>query len=191
MKIPSAENPRAEMSPCRNVHVPKSPHAEKSLCRNAHMPKSPRAEMRRCQKNPVPKRARVGMFRCRKVPVPKSPRAEKAPCRNVPVLKCPSAETSAAPNGARAGMFPWWKICAEMTLAEMSRAEKVYRPKLGYSGDFFCMPQDEQSTNLFPIKFRKRCKIVIIISHAIFSQQYDAKPHMEFYLAHLYPEYIY
>ena len=138
MKIPSAENRHAEMSPCQNVHVPKSPHAEKSLCRNAHMPKSPRAEMRRCQKNPVPKRARVGisqmpkhfcaeMFRCRKVPVPKSPRAEKAPCRNVPVLKCPSAETSAAPNGARAGMFPWWKICAEMTLAEMSRAEKVYR----------------------------------------------------------------
>ena len=59
-----------------------------------------------------------------------------------------------------------------------------------YSGDFFCMPQDEQSTNLFPIKFRKRCKIVIIISHAIFSQQYNAKPHMEFYSAHLHPEYI-
>ena len=50
MKIPGAENPRAEMSPCRNVHVPKSPRAEKSLCRNVHVPKNPRAETRTCRK---------------------------------------------------------------------------------------------------------------------------------------------
>ena len=60
------------------------------LCRNVHVPKSPRAEM----------------FLCQKFLGPKSPCAEKSPCRNVPVLKCPSAGTSAAPNGARAEMFP-------------------------------------------------------------------------------------
>ena len=42
------------------------------------------------------------------------------------------------------------------------------------------MPQDEQSTNLFPINFRKRCKIVIIISHAIFSQQKNVKSVLKF-----------
>ena len=68
------------------------------------------------------------MSMCRNVPVPKSPRAEKSPCRNVPVLKCPSAGMSAALNGACAEMFPWWNICAEMTLAEMFRAKMVYRP---------------------------------------------------------------
>ena len=60
------------------------------LCRNVHVPKCSHAEM----------------FLCREVLVPKSPCAEKSPCRNVPVLKCPSAGTSAAPNGARAEMFP-------------------------------------------------------------------------------------
>ena len=101
------------------------------LCRNVHVPKCPRAEM----------------FLCRKFLVPKSPRAEKSPCRNVPVLKCPSAGTSAAPNGARAEMFPWWNICAEMTLAKMFRAEMVYRRQmtnlvLNVCFDFFS--QDEK-----------------------------------------------
>ena len=83
------------------------------LCRNVHVPKCPRAEM----------------FLCQKFLGPKSPCAEKSPCRNVPVLKCPSAGTSAAPNGARAEMFPWWNIRAKMTLAKMFRAEMVYRPQ--------------------------------------------------------------
>ena len=146
-KNPSHENSKCRKSPCRNsaemcmcrkVPGPKHARVEMCTCRKVPVPKRAGAEKSPCRKNPVPKRARVGisqmpkhfcaeMFRCRKVPVPKSPRAEKAPCRNVPVLKCPSAETSAAPNGARAGMLPWWNICAEMTLAEMSRAEKVYR----------------------------------------------------------------
>ena len=84
-------------------------------------------KMFRCRNIPVPKCSCAENSSCRKVPVPKSPHVEKSPCRNVPVLKCPSAGMSAAPNGARAEMFPWWHIHAKMTIAEMFRAEMVYR----------------------------------------------------------------
>ena len=60
------------------------------LCRNVHVPKCPRAEL----------------FLCRTFLLPKIPRAKKSPCLNVTVLKRPSAGRSAAPNGARAEMFP-------------------------------------------------------------------------------------
>ena len=69
--------------------------------------------------------AKISM--CRNVQVPKIPHAENSPCRKVPVLKCPSAGTSAVPNDACAEMFPWWNIRAEMTLAEMFCAKRVYR----------------------------------------------------------------
>ena len=83
-----------------------------TMCRNVQVPKHPCAEM----------------FRCPKFLVPKIPCAENSPCQNVTVLKSPSAGTSAAPNDACAKMFPWWNIRVEMTLAEMFRAEMVYRP---------------------------------------------------------------
>ena len=89
------------------------------LCRNVHLPKCPRAEMFLCQKFLVPKIPCAENFSCRKILVPK----------NVPVLKRPSAGMRAASNGARAEMFSWWNICAEMTLVEMLCAEMVYRPK--------------------------------------------------------------
>ena len=75
----------------------------------------------------LPKCPHAEIFLCWKFLVPKIPHAEKSPGWNVPVLKCPSARTYAAPNGARAKMFPWWNICAEMTLAEMFHATMVYR----------------------------------------------------------------
>ena len=67
------------------------------------------------------------MSMCRNVPVSKFSCAENFLCRKFLVLKSPHVEMSATPNGALAEMFPWWNIRADMTFAEMFRAEMVVR----------------------------------------------------------------
>ena len=68
----------------------------------------------------VPKFHRAEMFLCRTFLVMKTPGA-----KNIPVLKRPSTRMSAVPNGARAKMFLWWNVRAEMTLAETLGSKMV------------------------------------------------------------------
>ena len=78
---------------------------------------------------------------CQNVHLPKYSCAQMSQCRSVPMLKCPcspaenSPECSCAgtpmePKSPHAEMFRWWNVRAEMSLAEMSGAEKS--PSLQY-----------------------------------------------------------
>ena len=106
------------------------------LCRNVHVPKCPHAKM----------------FLCRKFLVPKSPGANKSPYRNVLVLSCQSAGTSAVPNGAHTEMFPWWNICAEMTLAKMFHAKMVYIHNFSSFSYFISNSEQFVMLSLFHVK---------------------------------------